>query len=111
MNAWLEIDIVPEAYRTALRQRRHRVRHPVGDQGMAQPSRRRHHRRRHLRPHRAQHGMDRHRRGRHEVTARAVHARILALGVSGLENYKYSLQAPPLRISSFIRFSIKNLLY
>ena len=65
---------------TALRQRQHRVRDPAGHQGMAQPSRRRHHRRRHPRPHRAQHGMDRHRRVQHEATARTIHARILTKG-------------------------------
>ena len=72
------------------RQRQHRVRHPVGDQGMAQPSRRRHHRRRHPRPHRAQHGMDRHRQVQHEATARAVHARILTIeGASGLDPVRH----------------------
>ena len=36
----------------------HRVRHPTGDQGMAPPAWRRHHRRRDPRPHRAQHDLD-----------------------------------------------------
>ena len=34
----------------------------------------------HPRPHRAQHGMDRHRRVQHEATARTIHARILTKG-------------------------------
>lgn len=63
---------------------------PVGDQGMAQPSRRRHHRRRHPRPHRAQHGMNRHRRVQHEATARTIHARILTIkGASGLDSVRH----------------------
>lgn len=75
------VQTVPaRAHGTALRQRQHRVRHPVGDQGMTQSSRRRHHRRRHPRPHRAQYGMNRHRRVQYEATARTVHARILTLG-------------------------------
>ena len=55
------------AHGTALRQRWHRVREPVGNQGIAQSSRLRHHRRCHPRPYRAQHGMDQYRQVRHET--------------------------------------------
>lgn len=53
------IQTIPaRAHGTPVRHGQHRVRHPTGDQGMAPPAWRRHHRRRDPRPHRAQHDLD-----------------------------------------------------
>ena len=50
--------IPPGAYGAPVRHRQHGVRHAAGDQGMAPTARRRHHRRRDSRPHRAQRDLD-----------------------------------------------------
>ena len=82
-------------HRTALfdhkqvRHGQHRVRHPTGDQGMAPPAWRRHHRRRDPRPHRAQHDLDQYRRIQHETTPRTNHARQLTQKAGGLQPVRH----------------------